>query len=34
VRLQIEFVFQKKAYRNIDQASEGGTEGQQNDQDA
>ena len=34
VRLQVQFVLEKKAYRNIDQASGGGTEGQQNDQDA
>jgi len=34
VRLQVQFVFKKKADRNIDQSSRGGTEGQQDDQDA
>jgi hypothetical protein len=30
----VEFVLEKEGYGNIDQASRGGTEGQQNDQDA
>ena len=34
VRLQVQFVFKKKAYRNIHQSAGGGTKGQQNDQDA
>ena len=34
VRLQMQLVLEEEADRNIDQAAEGRTEGQQNDQDA
>jgi hypothetical protein len=34
VSLQVQLVLEKEAYRNVDQASVGGAERQQNDQDA
>ena len=34
MRLQVQFVFEKEAYRNIDEAPSGRAKGQQNDQDA